>query len=295
MSVLDQEVSGQDFEVIVVNDSGQPLPEAEWMHSERVSLIETNRRNRCVARNAGAANAKGKYLHFLDDDDWLLPGAFRHLREVAENSPAAWIYGGYELVNRQGESLEICHPDERGNCAIRFAIGEWLPLQVSLIRSDAFFAVGGFASLKSLLGGDEDVDLSRQISLHYDVAGTPHLVAIIQFGHEGSTTNYAQLREQSRKSREKMLASPGGWARLLDSARSRSLYVDYWHGRVLWSYLASVYWNLRHRRPFTAVSRLLYSALTFTASGRHILSRHFWLGAAGRQLIHGWLYTGRVS
>jgi hypothetical protein len=166
---------------------------------------------------------------------------------------------------------------------------------VSLIRSDAFFAVGGFASLTSLLGGDEDVDLARQISLNYEFAGTPHLVAVIQFGHEGSTTNYAQLHQQSRKSREKMLAFPGASDRLLDSARGRSPHVNYWHGRVLWCYLASVYWNLKHWRPFTAISRLLYSAVAFLASGRHILSRHFWLGAAGDQLIPGWLYTGKTT
>ena len=295
MSVLDQEFDCQDFEVIVVNDSGQSLPDANWMRSERVRMIETNRRNRCVARNSGAAIARGRYLHFLDDDDWLLPGAFQHLWKVAEGNPAAWIYGGYELVNRQGKRLEICQPDEQGNCAIRFAVGEWLPLQVSIIRSDAFFAVGGFASLNSLLGGDEDVDLSRQISLNYEFAGTADLVAVIQFGHEGSTTNYAQLRQQSRKSREKMLAFPGASGRLLDSARGRSLYVNYWYGRVLWCYLASIYWNLRHRRPFTAVSRFIYSVITLFASGRHILSRHFWRGATGRQLIPGWLSTGKKS
>ena len=295
MSVLDQQIDQQDFEVIVVNDSGQPLPDASWMRSERVRMLETNRRNRSVARNSGAAIARGRYLHFLDDDDWLLPGAFQQLWKVAESSPAAWIYGGYELVDRQGKRLEICQPDEAGNCAVRFAIGEWLPLQVSLIRSDAFFAVGGFASLHSLLGGDEDVDLSRQISLKFEFAGTAHVVGVIQFGHDGSTTNYAQLRQQSRISREKMLSFPGAPARLFESARSRSQYVDYWYGRVLWCYLASVYWNLMHRRLFTAVSRFLFSAISFVASGRHILSRRFWLGATGRQLIPGWLSTGKTS
>src|SRR5687768_15800872 len=44
MSVLDQEFDRQDFEVIVVNDSGHSLPDANWMRSERVRMIETNRR-----------------------------------------------------------------------------------------------------------------------------------------------------------------------------------------------------------------------------------------------------------
>jgi glycosyltransferase involved in cell wall biosynthesis len=293
-SVLDQADSGLPFEIIVVNDSGTPLLPAAWMEAEQVRIIATNRRNRSVARNAGAAVARGRFLHFLDDDDFMRPQAFTHLGHTAqEHETAVWIYGGYELVDRQGRRLEICRPDEAGNCAIRFAVGEWLPLQVSWIRADAFWAVGGFASLESLLGGDEDVDLSRLISLHDDIAGTPELAAVIEFGHEGSTTNYATLRQQSRVSREKMLAAPGAGRRLLHSAQSRWVHVNYWHGRTVWCYLASVYWNGKHRRPFTAVSRLLFAAYIFAASGRHLASRHFWRGVAGRQLIHGWLATGK--
>ncbi len=296
LSVLNQDRSGAaDFEVIVVNDSGRPLPEADWRQSPQVRLIETNRRNRSVARNAGAAIANGRYLHFLDDDDYLLPHAFHALRQVAQDNPdAAWLYGGYKLVDREESPLEICRPDEQGNCAVRFAIGEWLPLQISLIRTDAFFAVGGFASLESLLGGDEDVDLSRQISLTYDIAGTPKPIGVILFGHAGNTTtNYAALRQQSRISREKMLSAPGSARRMLDSARSRFAYVNYWQGRAVWCYLASVYWNARHGRPLTAVSRFLSAAYLFAHSSRHLFSRYFWRGAVGRQLIRGWLSTGK--
>src|SRR5919108_3058002 len=75
LSVLDQDFTQADFEVIVVNDSGQPLPEAGWHHSAQVHIINTNRRERSFARNSGAAIARGDYLGFLDDDDWLLQGA----------------------------------------------------------------------------------------------------------------------------------------------------------------------------------------------------------------------------
>jgi len=57
--------TADDFEVIIVNDSGQPLPEADWQKSKRVRIINTNRRERSVARNAGAAIARGRYLHFF--------------------------------------------------------------------------------------------------------------------------------------------------------------------------------------------------------------------------------------
>ena len=56
-SVLDQAFDAADFEVIVVNDSGSPLPDAEWRRSERVRVVDTRRRERSVARNTGAAVA----------------------------------------------------------------------------------------------------------------------------------------------------------------------------------------------------------------------------------------------
>ena len=49
-SVIEQEFSSDDIEVIVVNDSGCSLPSAGWQHSEQVTVLNTNRRERCVKR-----------------------------------------------------------------------------------------------------------------------------------------------------------------------------------------------------------------------------------------------------
>jgi len=290
-SVLNQDYWEDDFEVIVVNDSGRPLSQAAWQESPKVRLIDTNHRERCVARNSGAAIARGKYLHFLDDDDWILPGAFKHLWSLASTGPAAWLYGGYRLVDSAGSLLEDCYPDERGNCFIRFIVGEWLPLQASIIDSKAFFSVGGFASLGSLRGGDEDVDLARQISLRFEIAGTPNLLAEIRFGRDNSTTNYVGLREQSRVSREKALNLPGAFARLRASAMSRPANPSYWCGRMVWTFLASAAWNLQELRPFTAASRGLAGLVSMGVSGHHVVSKDFWRGATRLHQARGWLST----
>ena len=65
---------------------GQLLPDMDWQHSEQVRVLNTNRRERSVARNTGAAVAKGKYLHFLDDDDILLPGALEAFWSLDESA-----------------------------------------------------------------------------------------------------------------------------------------------------------------------------------------------------------------
>ncbi|MFQ5576418.1 MAG: hypothetical protein ACE5G8_05445, partial [Anaerolineae bacterium] len=125
----------------------------------------------------------------------------------------------------------------------------------------------------------EDIDLSRQIVRYYDVAGTDKLVAVIRKGEEGSTTDYTDLLKRSRQSREKALALPGAFTRMQASANASTL-PNYWCGRIVWYYLASVRWNLEHKHIFTAASRVAYILASFVLGGRHILSAGFWRGAA---------------
>lgn len=142
-SVLSQEFLFDDFEVIVVNDSGKPLPEEDWQFSERVRVIETHGRERIVARNTGAAISRGRFLHFLDDDDWLLPCALHNFYILTEISAAQWYYGSSQLVDRRGQALIQLKHAMQGNCFTQVMAGEWIPLQSSLIEAEAFFAVGG--------------------------------------------------------------------------------------------------------------------------------------------------------
>ena len=115
-SVLTQDFSHADFEVIVVNDSGSPLPNAAWHASPRVQIINTNKCERSFARNSGAAVAKGQYLAFLDDDDWILPGALEAFWNLANRYPnAAWLYGGIRIVDEHTKVLAAINSQLSGN------------------------------------------------------------------------------------------------------------------------------------------------------------------------------------
>ncbi len=267
-SVLDQSLRSDEFEIIVVNDSGQPLAEAAWQHSPRVTLLNTQRRERSTARNTGAAIATGRYLHFLDDDDWLLPGAFEALWQLSQISDAAWLYGTARLVDSAGQHLLDLRHALSGNLFIQVMAGEWIPLQASLIRADAFFASGGFNPLMPV---SQDVDLSRRIALRGDFAESSAVVACIRRGVDTSTTDYARLPFYSRRARELILNEPGVFVRLRASANS-----SYWCGRLVRVYLTSLVWNVRQRRVLTAVSRMAFGMTGGGMSVRHWLARDFW-------------------
>lgn len=267
-SVLTQESDAADFEVIVVNDSGRVLPDADWQHSDRVHVINTNHRERSVARNTGAALAKGKYFHFLDDDDVLLPGALRAFWGLSQKNPdAAWLYGSYQTVDNEGNLIEEFHPGIQGNIFALLVSGEAIPFQSSLLNYEYFYAAGTF---DPLITGVEDRDLGRRIALRGSVAYTPPVVARIRIGERGSTTIWKILAEDDRWGREKALGIRGAFARLRSSAVS-----SYWHGRVSRAYFASTVWNLKRRQMFTAASRA--SAGVAFASW-HTLSPDFWNG-----------------
>ena len=277
-SVLDQQFQHEPCEVIVVNDSGKALPAEDWQNLPNVQIVPTNRLNRSIARNTGAAIATGRYLHFLDDDDWMLPGAFEAFWETTQSSSAAWVHGAFTMVDNAGETLVDIYPDEAHNCLINLVAWEWLPLQASIVESKAFFKVGGFVMLNALKGGFEDIHLTRQIANQYEFMNVPKLVACSRSGDNGSTTNYANMFNQNRESREQTLDLPGAYQRLIASARNNPHRKGYWHGRVTYYYLGSAERNFRERRLFTAISRGTSAIASLFAANRYLFSVDFWHG-----------------
>lgn len=271
-SVLTQQCSQAKFEVIVVNDSGKPLPAADWHTLPGVSIINTNKSERSFARNSGAAVARGRYLAFLDDDDWLLPGALESFWHLSLRNPEAlWLYGGVRIVDENHSTLAEINSGLSGSCFAQIMGGAWAPIQSSMVRARAFFEIGGF---NPLICGTEDEDLCRRTAFHGEFANTSRTVACLYRGQVWSTsTNYLRAPEDTKYSRDLILSKPKVFSRLMSSAGS-----SYWHGRILRVYLSTISWNLRKRRFFKALSRTLYSLAAFFMSAHHVFSAGYWQG-----------------
>jgi glycosyltransferase involved in cell wall biosynthesis len=276
-SVLEQEFDADEFEVIVVNDSGNPLPKMNWQASRRVHIINTNCHERSVARNTGAAIARGRYLNFLDDDDILLPGALRAFWDLSQRKgDAIWLSGGYQLVDNSGKVIETIYPENQGNNFALLVAGEGVPLGSSLLDTHYFFMVGCFNPNMSVI---EDRDLGRRLAMVGSICHTNELVAQFRIGSEGSTTNWSIQMEGERSSRERALNLHGSFARLWNSAKTCVWHGEsrrnYWHGRVSRAYMGSILWNMQHRNLISASSRAL-AMLVFM--NWRILSIDFWQG-----------------
>lgn len=83
------------IEVIVVNDGSSDGTQEYLNHLEatRVTAIHQSAQGAQVARNTGLENASGRYIKFLDDDDWLPSGALTDEVERLETSGADVCHG----------------------------------------------------------------------------------------------------------------------------------------------------------------------------------------------------------
>ena len=89
-SVIDQDLDPEDYEIIVVNDE---TPDESFLIAQKfadrhanIRLVDKKNGGVSTARNAGIDVATGKYIYFLDSDDFLLPNSLKNLIETCESN-----------------------------------------------------------------------------------------------------------------------------------------------------------------------------------------------------------------
>jgi hypothetical protein len=276
-SALEQDLDPGLHEIIVVNDSGKPLPELDWLKSPKITIINTYKCERSIAQTMGAAIGSGKYIKILQDDDYLLPGALNALIEVAEESGSPWVYGVSNRVDDNNVFISENRPELKGNLFAHSVVGDSFHLSASLIRRDVFFKVGGF---DPTINTSEDIDLQWRIALLGDFDRTDHVVAGIRVGIWGKqTTIWEKKRRDSRIVRERSLDAEHSLRRIMDSVKGDINL----RGRCCRAYLISSILNLQKGRLFTTLSRLLH---VIPLAGFHIFLPKFWQGVLTRSHWH---------
>lgn len=120
-----------EVEVIVVPNG----PDESWKHSLQrfsrkpyVRVIPIFDGNANLARNAGITAACGKFVRFLDDDDYLYPNAAVEQYKILEKSDVDVVSGNVDLVDETGMHLDIwVQPDTEDFCVA--ILGPWRACQ----------------------------------------------------------------------------------------------------------------------------------------------------------------------
>jgi glycosyltransferase involved in cell wall biosynthesis len=276
-SALVQELNPEVHEIIVVNDSGKPLPEKDWLKSPQITVVNTNQCERSIAQTMGAAVGSGKYIKILQDDDYLLPGALKALIDEAEKTESSWVYGTTNRVDDNDEFISENRPEVKGNLFAHSVVGDAFHLSASLIRRDVFLNVGGF---DATINTSEDIDLQWRMALIGDFSRTDHIVAGIRVGIWGKqTTIWDKKRRDTRIVRERALNAQNALPRIINSVKEDINL----RGRCCRAYLISAVLNLQDGRIFTTASRLFH---VIPLAGYYVFLPKFWQGLLTRSHWH---------
>lgn len=116
-SILDQ--SYNDFELILIDDGSTDMSgvicDNFRLKDERISVVHGENRGQAFARNMGLQMACGKYLSFIDSDDWVEQGTFdicvKILDEIPFVSFVQYPYQNGEYYNKYQERI-VCDKNE---------------------------------------------------------------------------------------------------------------------------------------------------------------------------------------
>lgn len=169
-SILNQTFFLTDLEILLINNnSTDNSPEIIQQYCQKypkfIRTYTCTTKGASAARNLGAKHAKGKYLWFIDSDDYIAPTAIFDLFNVAEANHSDLVTFKTKKIHRDGHfsylsALDPAAPDFKSRF-VRYGFGPWH----FLIRR-AFWQQNNLAFKEGII--HEDIELMSSLILYTD-------------------------------------------------------------------------------------------------------------------------------
>ena len=109
-SLLQQDLSKNDYEIVLVNDGStdNSLSIAEGLAAKHDNIIIISQHNKglAAARNTGIRNTSGKYIMFVDSDDYLMPNVLASMVDTATTQGLDILEARMKLMKADGSFSE---------------------------------------------------------------------------------------------------------------------------------------------------------------------------------------------
>ncbi len=170
--------SFRDFEALVVNDAGEDVAAVVGTFAPRMAVrLITHERNKGLAasRNTGLAAARGKYIAYLDDDDYYLEHHLAALHAFLRHSEYRVAYTDARRDVQEPQdgaytTVAADHPYSINFFRPRLHKGNITPVLCVMHERACLERSGLFAEY---LKAHEDWDLWMRMARHYDFAHIP--------------------------------------------------------------------------------------------------------------------------
>lgn len=190
----------KDFEVILINDNGEPVESLLAAYDFPITYIRQGvNRGLSAARNTGLKLARGRYIVYLDDDDIYLPSHLAVLAEAFVQHPHSVVYTGVEYVSERlegGRRIELGRSQPFRHEAFdrdRLFAQNYIPVNTWAHPRDMLGVVGEF---DTELAAFEDWDMLLRLASRYPFVHVPVITSEVHTREQSASGDHMLGRER---------------------------------------------------------------------------------------------------
>jgi glycosyltransferase involved in cell wall biosynthesis len=176
-----------NYEIIVVDDGSSDNTKIVTESFPNVKYVYQQNAGLSAARNTGIENCNGRYLIFLDADDWLLPKAMvTNAGYLLNHDEVAFVSGGYEyLYERENQLLEI-RKEVNKDHYYRLLEINYIGMHAAVLYQRWVF---DFVRYDTTLKACEDYDIYLRIARDFPVIHHTHLIAVYRIHNKNMSAD----------------------------------------------------------------------------------------------------------